>query len=261
MYLPKRIEAYLQKMSFSKDEVGKSAADVYLFDQMVLKIQELDEEAKNEYAMLRWLEGKLPVPKVLCYEEEEGKSYILMTRCQGEGLCSTYYMERPKEQARLLAQALKMLWCVDISECPSDTSLSRKLQMASQSVSLHQVNIEDAEPDTFGEKGFVSPEALLSWLELHCPDEELVLSHGDFCLPNVLAKDGEITGFVDLGKCGVADKWCDIALAHRSIEHNFSGCYGGRSYPGYDEMNLFQYLHMDPDREKMRYYILLDELF
>lgn len=261
MYLPKRIEAYLQGMNFSKDEVGKSAADVYLFDQMVLKIQDLDEESKNEYTMLCWLEGKLPVPKVLCYEEEEGKSYILMTKCEGSELSSSYYMERPKEQARLLVHALKMLWSVDISKCPSDTSLSRKLQMVSQNVSLHQVNIENAEPDTFGEKGFASPEALLSWLKSHCPDEELVLSHGDFCLPNILAKDGEITGFIDLGKCGVADKWCDIALASRSIEHNFCGCYGARSYPGYDEMNLYQHLSIEPNREKLRYYILLDELF
>ena len=37
---------------------------------------------------------------------------------------------------------------------------------------------------------------------------------------NIFLKDGEITGFIDLERAGIADKWQDIALAIRSIEFN-----------------------------------------
>lgn len=33
------------------------------------------------------------------------------------------------------------------------------------------------------------------------------LIHGDFCLPNILAKDDKIVGFIDLGDCGIGDPW------------------------------------------------------
>ena len=57
------------------------------------------------------------------------------------------------------------------------------------------------------------------------PEEDIVLTHGDFCLPNVFVKDGAISGFIDLGKMGPADRWQDIAIAIRSLEHNFNGKY------------------------------------
>jgi aminoglycoside phosphotransferase len=44
--------------------------------------------------------------------------------------------------------------------------------------------------------------------------------HGDYCLPNVLIAEGEISGFVDLGELGVADRWSDLATALWSVGHN-----------------------------------------
>ena len=41
----------------------------------------------------------------------------------------------------------------------------------------------------------------------------------------------------------------------------FDGVYGGNIYGGYDEKMLFDALGIDPDFDKIRYYILLDELF
>lgn len=68
-------------------------------------------------------------------------------------------------------------------------------------------------------------------------------------------------GLIDLGRTGVADKWCDIALCYRSLSHNFSGRYNRSIHADFDEMLLFKELEIEPDWEKLRYYILLDELF
>ena len=124
--------------------------------------------------------------------------------------------------------------------------------------------MENVEPDTFGEDGFRDPEELLAWLYENRPEEELVLSHGDYCLPNIFGRKDEITGFIDLGKTGIADKWCDIAICYRSLSHNYSGRYGQRFdvvCSEYDDRQLFRELGVEPDWEKIRYYILLDELF
>ena len=47
--------------------------------------------------------------------------------------------------------------------------------------------------------------------------------HGDFCLPNVFFADGKVSGFIDLGDAGIADRWYDIALGYRSLKHNVDG--------------------------------------
>ena len=59
-------------------------------------------------------------------------------------------------------------------------------------------------------------------------------------------------------------RWCDIALCYRSLSHNYSGRYKPipkDTVSDYDDMLLFRELGIAPDWEKIRYYILLDELF
>ena len=65
---------------------------------------------------------------------------------------------------------------------------------------------------------------------------------------------------IDLGNAGVADKWRDIALCYRSLRHNADGTFG-KYYPGIAPDDLFKELGIEPDWDKMRYYILLDEPF
>ena len=79
------------------------------------------------------------------------------------------------------------------------------------------------------------------------------LIHGDYCLPNIMGNQDEISGFIDLGRAGIADIWQDIALCMRSMHRNF----GTRKY---EEM-LLECLGKKQDNEKLEYYILLDEMF
>lgn len=265
---PAKIAALISGETYQTDEIGMSDASVLLFEDKVLKIQESNEEAFNEYRMLTWLSGKLPVPKVFACEKDCEKTWLLMSRCPGVAACAETYMKQPKKQTGLLAQGLKNLWHIDITGCPSDCRLKYKLKQAAYQVEHGLVDVENTEPGTFGSGGFRNPEELLNWLCDNQPEEEPVLSHGDFCLPNIFFT-GSPTGcdaenqisYIDLGKSGIADKWCDIALCYRSLSHNYSGLYHGRSYDGLDDRLLFRELGLRPDWDKIRYYILLDELF
>jgi len=72
-------------------------------------------------------------------------------------------------------------------------------------------------------------------------------------LPNIFFNNRSVSGFIDLSNCGIADKWQDIALCVRSLKHNL----GNENYTDL----LFEELGIKIDNDKIKYYILLDELF
>ena len=264
MFLPEKIRELIADEKYEIDNIGMSESSVLKFKNKILKVQEYNEEARNEYRMLQYLSGKLPVPLVYAHEISSGKSYLLMSKCEGEMACFHEYMENPAILCKLLAEGLKKLWSIDISDCPSDQRLSRKLVSAEYNIKNGLVDLDNVEPDTFGENGFKDPAELLQWLYENKPEEELVLSHGDYCLPNIFGIHDEVTGYIDLGRAGIADKWCDIALCYRSLSHNYGGKYkyhANNTYLDYDESCLFRELGIKPNWEKIRYYLLLDELF
>ena len=260
MDLPKQLRELVGDAPYSCDSIGKSGAAVLCYADMVLKIGPKEDTFSGFVEQLRWLKGKLPVPEVLCAMTEGEKQYLLMSRVPGKLYCDEEFLADPDRMTALLAQALQMLWAVDISDCPKARSLEDDLLEARERVEKGLVDIDDCEPETFAPGGFAGPEALLTWLEENKPPLEPVLSHGDFCLPNVFFERGSVSGFIDLGDCGVSDKWRDIALCHRSLRHNLSGKYA-KTPIRYDPDKLFEKLGIDPDREKLRYYVLLDELF
>ena len=259
--LPDKIRNVIEGKSYTTDDIGKSGSKVLIFENMVLKITDKPSDDKDAVEMMRWLEGKIPAPKVIAFEEDDSHSYLLMSRVRGKVACDKYYLERPNELIPLLAKSLKMIQSIDIKDCPVVKDLDRELKKAAYRVENGLVDISDAEPDTFGENSrFKDPEELLYWLKENRPSYEPVLSHGDLCLPNILIENGDISGFIDMGNCGIADRWEDIAMLYRSLRHNFDGTYG-KVYPGLDPDSLFEELGISPDREKIDYYILLDELF
>ncbi len=262
IWLPDEIKCIVRGKPYEENNIGMSDSQVFMFEDMVLKIQAASEEADNEARVSRWLKDRIPVPRIAAYCTAGKRAYCLMSRIYGKMLCDEVYMTNPQKLLDIVTQALQMLWSVDISDCPCDNSLSVKLAMAGHNVENGKVDLDNVEPETFGENGFSSPAELLRWLENNRPEEDSAFSHGDFCLPNLFADKDKVTGFIDLGKMGIADRWQDIALCYRSLKHNFEGKYnGGKLYEGYYPEMLFEKLGVKPDWEKLKYYILLDELF
>ena len=261
--LPEKIKLLVSGKDFNSNDIGKSDAKVLMFDDCVLKIEPRSAYKEKSLEVLRWLEGKLPVPKILACESDEAKGlqYLLMSKIPGKMSCDDYYMSRPAELVEKLAAALKLLWSVDISDCPRTRTIDDELKAARYRVENNLVDLSDAEPSTYGPDGFENPMKLLEWLENNRPNYEPVFSHGDFCLPNIFIDGTKIGGFIDLGDAGVGDKWRDIVLCYRSLRWNAEGAYGGNVYPDVKSQMLFDALGIEPNLEKIRFYILLDELF
>ena len=256
--VPASIAAILGGRAGKEDGLGKSGARVLLFDDYVLKIRPADSPDAEDTQILRWLEGKLPVPQVAAHEVQDGQDWLLMTRIRGKELCAPEVMNRPALLLDCMAEALHMLWAVPVKEWPFGRTVQGCLERAEETVRAGRFDPSDCEPETFGPGGFRDPEELLRWLNSHLPPQDTVLTHGDFCLPNLFTDGKRFTGFIDIGRAGAADRWMDLALGWRSLKHNSDGHYG-KTYP-IDPDDLFRAAGIPKDEEKLRYYILLDEL-
>lgn len=64
-------------------------------------------------------------------------------------------------------------------------------------------------------------ENIIQFLKDNKFDDEHCFSHGDTSLPNIFASGNEFVGFIDVGECGIADKWFDLAICEKSIRRNY----------------------------------------
>ena len=144
--LPEAIRKHMEGREYTIDDMGKSGSKVLIFEDMVLKITDKPCDDIDAVEMMRWLEGKIPAPRVIVFEEDDSYSYLLMSRVMGKIACDKYYLERPKELVPLLSRSVKMLQSIDITDCPVIKDLDRELKKAAYKVENGLVDISDAEP-------------------------------------------------------------------------------------------------------------------
>ena len=257
--MPPSVADILGDQNGKLDGLGKSGAQVLLFDDYVLKIRSAGHRDTIDVKILQWLVGKAPVPQVAAHEVWNGQDWLLMTRIRGKELCSANVMNRPSLLLDCMAEALHTLWAIPVGDCPFERSVTDNLAHAENTILSGQFDPSDCEPETFGPGGFQDPTALLEWLKSNLPPQDRVVTHGDFCLPNLFTDGARFTGFIDVGNVGVNDRWMDLALGWRSLKHNSDGHYG-KTYPAVDPDDLFRAAGVPRDGERLRYYILLDEL-
>lgn len=132
-----------------------------------------------------------------------------------------------------------------------DRSLKRKLELGERRIEEGKVDEDDLEEENDQRKPSDIYRELLDAKPKH---EDLVFAHGDYCMPNVIIDENRLAGFIDLGGAGIADRYQDIALAIRSLRHNYRS-------DEYKSLFMAYYGLSEWDEEKIDYYILLDELF
>lgn len=260
--LSKQLGEITRNYRFVKDTEGMSPARVYKLiggkENLYLKMSDSQYrgttyDVEREKDIMLWLKGKLPVPEMLHFEQYENTSFLLMREVSG-ALGYAYYQKQrdPKKMIRIYSEGIKLFQSVSILDCPFASDIDFRLNELDYLLrnNLADIDTENWEDDT----PFRDPNELHAFLKRCKPNEELVFSHGDFGDSNIFVANNQISGFIDLGRSGKADKWYDIAFCVRSIQHDM----------GNDKEYLdlfFDLLDIEPDWDKIKYYILLDELF
>ncbi|MBX5157573.1 aminoglycoside 3'-phosphotransferase [Rhizobium sp. NZLR8] len=249
--------ARLSGYRMERDALGRSAASVFRLEGEGLPVLYLKVEAMgpfgelaDEAARLSWLKGcGLPCPDVIARESDGGRNRLLISALPGNDLASASALT-PLARVELLAAALLDLHRLPIASCPFDHRLESRIAVAKARM-LAGIVVET----DFGETRLgKSAEALFAELESRKPGgEDLVVTHGDACLPNFIASAEGFSGYIDCSRLGVADGYQDIALACRSIASNFGEALVQTFLDGYGMPAT------DPAR--LDYYQLLDEFF
>jgi kanamycin kinase len=204
--------------------IGMSGATVSRRDGIYRKVTDnSQDDLVAEGARLTWLrEQGIPAPEVL-----ECRPGLLVTReVPGRSAAEEWPEEDHPRIIDALAGLARTLHALPIADCPFDRRLAVVLPPG--------------------------------WAGGQPAEEDLVVCHGDLCLPNVVLDPGtcEVTGVIDTGLLGVADRWADLALTTRSLDDERNDQYG----PGAGDRFLAGY-GIAPDQEKIDFYRLLVDSF
>ncbi|MCR1983639.1 aminoglycoside 3'-phosphotransferase [Cellulosimicrobium cellulans] len=198
----------------------------------------------------------IAVPEVLAWEDT-GEGAVLVTRTVPGVPADTVRPDQVDRAWTNVLAAARTLHDLPVDGCPFDRSLDAMVALARDVVDGGRVHPEFLRP----EQESRDPADLLAELTAELPARreqqvaDLVVCHGDLCLPNVLLDPEtlEVRGFVDVGRLGVADRHADLSLLlanaqdtwpehARALEESLAPRYGSAVDPG----RLRFHLELDP---------------
>jgi aminoglycoside phosphotransferase len=255
--LPPRLARMISGYHRRRINIGQSMTDVFRLEaenknHLYLKIapNTFAHSLVPEKTKLEWLKTRLPAPEVLFFEESEKTDFLLLSAISGVDASSGDSLKSDILQViEQLTNGLKMIHAVSIKDCPFDERIDCKIERAEKMLINGLVDENDFDEIRLGRS---AQDLFQELIENKPRDEDLVFTHGDYCAPNIILKNGKLSGFVDWGNAGVADRFQDLALLSRSVAYNF-----GKEY----EESVFEFYGVEPDRQKIYFYRLLDEFF
>jgi aminoglycoside 3'-phosphotransferase-1 len=256
--LPASLAARLAGATWTRNLVGQAGAHVYRVERdgapdLYLKhgTGEAAGAVVDEMVRLRWLAGA-GVPALEHFECTLDDAW-LVTRALPGRTAHEWITEQPARTAaivRVLAHCLARWHALPAAACPFNADHALRLAHARARIDAGLVEADDFDADHAGWTPDDVWRATTSLLPL---DADRVVTHGDFTLDNVLLDaDGQVTGVLDLGRVGVADRYQDLAILWRDL-----GEFGAEP-----QRELFTaYGIAAPDERKLRFHLCLDEFF
>lgn len=240
--------------------VGRSGSVVARADRsgaaaLVLKLVEMGSGAPpltEEIARLEWLQGRWPVPELVAHGGDDRATWMVTTSLAGHDATRSPLAGQPEVLARRLGEVLRDLHDRGpVDDCPFDGRAAALVDHARRQVEAGLVDPADFQPIHQG----LTPQELLAHVVDRQPADppDLVLTHGDYCLPNVVLADDGRAGVVDLGLVGVGDRYRDLAIGARSVVANLGPAAVG---PFFDAYGI-----EFPDLARVDAFIMIDELF
>lgn len=182
---------------------------------------EARDELVDERDRLIWLATtELPAAEVVEWVDD-GETAILTTTALPGVPLSDLPAALAHGAAGSLGAFLRRLHATSRDACPFERWLPTTTARARIRVDQGLVEADDFDDERRGRHVEDAHQLLISKRPRaeRLETADLVVCHGDACLPNFLADPEtlEITGMVDVGRLGLADRHLDLALATRSM--------------------------------------------
>jgi aminoglycoside phosphotransferase len=241
--LPKRFADWDAAVAWSYDDTITTWKLTRGHETRFLKVRDLGvyPSLADERDRLVWTRDRIVVPDVIDYGIDGEIEWLLLAPVGGIDATTPSLKAEPAKLVPLLAQALRTFHEIDATDCPFDFRNDAALAHVRARV---EAGILDDDYEFHVEFAHLSGTKAYERLEAIRPStEDIVVCHGDYCLPNVMIDNWEVVGYLDLGELGAADRWCDIAVGAWSVTWNLG--------PGYEELFYESYgVERDPEREE-----------
>ena len=176
------------------------------------------------------------------------RDYLVTRSAGGDDL--THFCHDPEGICRIMADGLRRLH----SHNPVEIPMSGKFREYAAAADRDPENCAFHEyllMDRFGIR--TRQEAWAVIRENQGTLRSDVLIHGDACLPNIIAREGEFSSFIDLGLAGAGDRHIDLFWAVWSLQFNLKT-------DRYTELFLDLYGKEDVDLQRLRTVAALEVL-
>lgn len=170
---------------------------------------------EKEAAMTGFFHRKGLGAEVLDYFQED-RDWLLTSRVPGEDCLDPGYLEDQKWLCDTTAELLRQLHDTDSIGCP----VNRTADYISTARANYQSGHYDGSlfPDNWG---YASAEDAWHQICQAAPYlQQNTLLHGDYCLPNIILKNRNFSGFIDLGNGGLGDRHIDLFWGVWSLSFN-----------------------------------------
>jgi len=194
----------------------------------------LQTEAKlTEYFHIRGLAAE-----VAAYSTENDRDWLLTTAVPGTDCTHADILSQPARLCDILAETLRSLHELSYADCPVQNRLETYFATAEQN---YHAGLFDASYCP-AEYRFSTPQE--AWIAVSQGKRLLKndsLIHGDYCLPNIIFKNWNLSGFIDLGNGGVGDRHIDLFWGAWTLKRNLgTEAYRERFFDAYgrDRINF-----------------------
>ena len=257
--LPEKLAAITDGYRWARDTVGEAGALVYRLHgnsgapDLYLKRGKADvaRDLALEAERLGWLERYLPVPRIIDFLITQDEAFLLMTALPGQTAWQRLEAGPQDRPAIIdaLASFLRCLHAVPVEHCPFSNDHVARLADARRRIDAGMVDEADFDDERQG----WTAEQVWSALQQRLPlAVEPVVTHGDFSLDNILMHGNEVVGCIDVGRVGIADRYQDLAILWNNL---------AEFDPALQDRLFGSYGITEPDRSRLDFHLLLDELF
>ncbi|GAU70987.1 kinase [Streptomyces sp. NBRC 110611] len=216
-------------------------------------------DLKAERDRVAWLSDQgVPGPRVLGWHSGNAGACLVTAAVAGVP-ADQVSAEDLRAAWDRIADAVRRLHEVPVRQCPFRRDVDEMIARARDVVARNAVNPEFLPVEQQHTPATELLSRLLPQLGRRREQEaaETVVCHGDLCLPNIVLdpRTLDVSGFLDLGRLGLADRYADLALLLTNARETWQDeeqaqtadtAFAERYGIPLDHHRLRFYLHLDP---------------
>ena len=213
--LPQSVSDWIGDAALT-DTSGHSGDKTYFVDRKPSAYLKISPKGKFARAamMQRYWASKGLSGDVLLYLSDD-RDYIAVAPVPGKDGLAPEYLTEPEMLSRVFGASLRKMHDTPCEDCPTD--LMPQMLDEAKTRAFQQWHMDDLRPFIGEANAETARDEIAAGAHLLKRD---ALVHGDYCLPNIMLLNWQLTGFIDVADSGMGDRHYDLAWGLWTLMYN-----------------------------------------